>query len=310
MRFETDFAENPALFQAEMNQLVLLGFPNEKKVLKLLYRTGGNVQVVASFLEAKKLMKESSMSTKCAKKLVKMEKKAKKLSKKGLKYSEKSSKCDEKLAKKMEKKLEKMNKKHGGEKHGKLSVDVSELTDQSTWPASVNHVFLDGNNMMYVANAMRKFAIKKKSMAEAILTSFARRFKEVANIKLTIIFDDASKTIEENRFCVFRARPAFATSDDALVQLAGALDDKKSAMFVTSDRELLQRLDEKGVILVKPKNWMAYAAERIREVTPTQFEGVENGLEAFLSHWIITYHSDETGTSNPEMAAILSKMTL
>jgi len=315
MRIETALAENPNLFEAEMKQLSDMGFLETRKNLKLLFRTDGNVQVVSQFLSTKKLLKDCCKANRLGKNKEKRDRKGDRKEKKHAdKGEKKQSKLAEKLAKKLEKKMTKKmshGNNRGDPKQSKMVVNVCELSDKSSWPVSVSHVFLDGNNMLYVANAMRKFAIKKKGLAEDILTSFARRFREVTNARVTIIFDDSNKTVDEPGFSVFRARPGFATSDDALVQLAGALEEKKGSMFVTSDRELLERLEEKGVILVKPKNWMAFAAERIREVTPEEFKGVEDGLEAFLAHWILVHHPDETaGGPNPEATSMFSKMTL
>jgi hypothetical protein len=48
-----------------------------------------------------------------------------------------------------------------------------------SWPTGVRHVYLDGNNMLFVTGAIRSAALKSMKRAEAALSGVAREFAGV-----------------------------------------------------------------------------------------------------------------------------------
>jgi len=258
--------------------------------LKLLTKTGGDLNAVAEYLSAKEALREATKRTKSIQKAVEKEEKAtRKLEKKEAKFAKKLSKHERK-----EHKEKRDHKRKKEDNHPK--IEVLELDGKESLPPTVNHIILDGNNMLYVANAIRKYCLKRKSLAEAILSSFAKKYKEISGFKVTIIFDECDKTFDENGFAVFRARPGFPTADDALVKFAESVEDKKSVLFVTSDRELLLRLKGCNVLVSKPKNWMTFASKRIQEI-----EGREDlSLETYLEGLIRENHPEMITSPAPQ----------
>jgi hypothetical protein len=129
----------------------------------------------------------------------------------------------------------------------------------------------DGNNMLYVLAPLRNLSIRKKSVgsAELALEKMTREFLTVAtNVQhCQLLFDNTNRNIEEPRLEVYSARPTFKTSDDALVDLAKKLGSGGANIFVTSDRELIQRLTQCGVLICKPKDWFRTVAKALHAVS-------------------------------------------
>jgi len=175
------------------------------------------------------------------------EKKDHKHQNKDLKRSEKKSRKSE------EKKLRKEKK----------PIDPQELF--KNWPAAIDHLYLDGNNMMYVTAPIRSLCLSRSTgKAERALSFIAKAFSSAIGVKCTLIFDDTKHPSSSEDFTVRSARPSFKTSDDALVY---DLQNKKEpisqgcSLYVTSDRELGERLTQAGGVIYKPKEWFYLAAE-------------------------------------------------
>jgi len=291
---------NYPVYEVELARLAELGFPKEKKNLKLLAKSGGNLEAVIDFLIAKNTFGEKCREVKMA---MKVERKLLKECKKKEKFSAKAFKHARKNEKKFEKRKPRVTLP---------DVPLLQLEGKSsTWPTSIDSVFLDGNNMLYVASAIRKLALVEKDSAEAALVFLAKKFHQVLKVKVTVMFDDSRTTLEEGSFFVLRARPNFPTSDDALVEISKTLEDKKKALFISSDRELLHRLESNGVLLCKPKEWMKFAASRIREADPNAFLGVPDDMEAVIDRLVKMMYHPNPITSTQEMEVELqNKLTL
>jgi len=129
------------------------------------------------------------------------------------------------------------------------------------WPDNITHLYIDGNNLLYIAKNIRNMTIKRKgSKAQEILIGSFELFSSLVKGLETvfIIFDYTKsvyeKTVGENtKFTIRSARPQFHTSDDALVSEAGTIPIKEGSLFVTSDRGLCTRLNALGTTVVKPK---------------------------------------------------------
>jgi hypothetical protein len=166
------------------------------------------------------------------------------------------------------------------------SVNVQALIEGS-WPAGVTHLFLDGNNMLFIADRLRHLTLNRSTRhkAEHCLSRIAEAFTRAMNLKgvrplsqTVMIYDSirqsqcsskdiintegASTTTATTRFIVCSARPSYTTSDDQLVAWAQADSDlAKKSIYVTSDRGLKDRLKEAGAFIVKPKGWLLQAVK-------------------------------------------------
>jgi len=132
-----------------------------------------------------------------------------------------------------------------------------------SWPAEGSHLFLDGNNMLYCIRPIRNLVLARKmSQAQGFLRRITRDFAEIMNLEnCTLMFDSTKTLVNESRFrfSVVSARPQFQNSDDALVELA----KKTKGLFVTSDRELIQRLEFEGVSIWRPWLWFRFVASTL-----------------------------------------------
>jgi len=180
-----------------------------------------------------------------------------------LKTQFKEEKKQFKFQKRSEKKFEKKSeKKHEKKPKEDKSVSVNQEQLVLSWP-SVDQVFLDGNNMLYVTGPIRSLVLGRScGKAEEALTKIARAFGEVMGVKCTLIFDDTATSIVEEGFVVCSARPGFTTSDDALVHFqVNGTSSAGSSLYVTSDRGLDERLQAAGGLIYKPKQWFYLAAK-------------------------------------------------
>jgi len=228
------------------------------------------------------------------KKLQKMEKKKEHRDKK--EYKER--KCWDKKEKKLRKKNEKKetpssNSNSSQEEAAVAEPDLICLPTKEAWPNGVAHLYLDGNNMLYVLSPIRSLVLKRNNRAaEEALEALAKKFCSALKLEhCTLIFDDTKRVLKEEKFEVCSARPSFVTSDDALVDWAKRNKDRP-AVYVTSDRELLHRLKECGnhVFLCKPKEWFFYVAQ----VLSGSDKKVEN-LDAWMTEWMKNnLHLEET----------------
>jgi rRNA-processing protein FCF1 len=316
-----------------LKELENLGFIRLKQNLRLLKKTNGNLDAVREFLLAKRKLHEAKMASKREhRKEGKEHKREAKLHKHEDKEERRSRKCEKKRELKIQFKTQRHCRRTGhradvkkeedenniprlledGEHHGNQgpidpAVQAKTLPFLSVWPSQVTRLYLDGNNMLYIAAPVRAKAIHRQmSAAGIILSSVAYEFTKLlpAAVKTTMVFDACSHEVLQSyradNFQILSARPVFGSSDDALVQWA---KDNTSAhvlsMVVTSDRELQRRLAEvSGVVLVKPKAWMQYAASLLDRKPATDngsnnnnssadpAEEKEVNLDAWMTQWI------------------------
>lgn len=292
-----------ATYGKELKELVDAGFSNKRQNLKLLFKTQGDVETVKNFLLAKNALKlklrlvkdtKKEFDKKAEKKEKKLEKLAMKEEKKALKEEKKALKEEKKVLKeekkslKEEKKLKKNKEADSVAKRSDTNNNSVEETaayklSEKGWPSGPVHLYLDGNNMLFVVAAVRSLVLKRKTAAaESVLEAFARKFASAMGVKhCTLIFDDTKKSVVETGFTVCSARPSYPTSDDALVEYAQT-NTGTASVFVSSDRGLMARLRECGdhVILVKPKDWFHYAASVLSDT-----KGVVD-LDKWMLEWI------------------------
>jgi hypothetical protein len=152
-----------------------------------------------------------------------------------------------------------------------INYDTCEYVDDS-----VACVILDGNNMLFVEKEIRTLFIKKKTnLAQQLLINLSIEFCNLfQNVNNLIIFFDStdlkydSEDIRENNITInnnklglkiklISARPNYKTSDDALVEFASSGQiNLDSSLFVTSDKGLIQRLQDKNVkFIMRSGKW-------------------------------------------------------
>jgi len=250
------------LYKSVLIELDDNGFRRMKQNLKLLkqYRQG------LDFTEAIKKVHECDERRSRENKLKREKKWAKKLKNKrsrNVEYPENDD-LDEENDADNDKEDADNDEESQSESGGDGEVEVigdpvfSMLND---WPNNITHLYIDGNNLLYIAKNIRNMTIKRKgSKAQEILIGSFELFSSLVKglESVFIIFDYTKsiyeKTVGENtRFTIRSARPQFNTSDDALVSEAGTIPIKERSLFVTSDRGLCTRLNALGTTVVKPK---------------------------------------------------------
>jgi len=280
-------------FQTQLEQLDALGFSCKRKNLKLLSATNGDFETVRNFLAAREALKSKTKQlksdAKIARKLEKKDRKKDLKREKRVKTGERKERKDRKDRKDRKERIKKV-RDSDSDSNSNANVDhVRSLLNlgKDGWPSGVVNLYLDGNNMLYVVSSIRALVLKRKNRAaEAVLEDLARSFSSALNLKhCTLIFDDTKRLVTEEAFSVQSARPSFSTSDDALVEMAKA--NTEPAVFVTSDRELLNRLEASGkhVLLCKPKEWFLFVASTLG--------GASSGVDA-LDEWVANWMKENS----------------
>jgi len=194
-------------FEKELKELEILGLDNKRISLKLLRKTKGDFELVKNFLLAKNAIKLKTRQFKRENKLEKMMKKdtkdhKNKEDKKDKKFLKKERKCWDKKEKKYRKRMIKegntCNSNSTEEQvFGNLDVDLIRLPTKQSWPSGVTHLYLDGNNMLFVLSPIRSLVLKRKNrMAEEALEALAKKFSEALNLEYcTLIFDDTKRVL-------------------------------------------------------------------------------------------------------------------
>jgi len=192
---------------------------------------------------------------------------------------------DEKMQRKLarqqqkEERKRKSGKECGGcpNKHKKerlADVDFVDLDEEVF--ARFTHLFLDGNNMLFLTNMLRKLTLGHQTRkAEQVLQAFALKAAQRAADtpgnqlrEVLLVFDETptavkftvvGKTGQQIGFTVCSARPNFGSSDDALVSWEQQNPDTAgTSLFVTADRELCRRLQCLGAKLARPKHFLNF----------------------------------------------------
>jgi len=101
-----------------------------------------------------------------------------------------------------------------------------QLTKDGPWPTQFKRIFVDGNNLMFLTNGLRKLTLQKKFREiENVLASITEHFSENTKITAILIFDgtptNSQKTLPNgSSLTVTSARPEFPTTDQALIHWA------------------------------------------------------------------------------------------
>jgi len=221
------------------------------KIERLLLKTNGNVQVVVTYLLAKQKLAEVTKANKHANREPRRHKRGQEEHKED--RGGRQKRRDVIPAEKIE--------SEPGIDENQLVYDLNAM---ESWPKGAQVLFLDGNNMLFVLSSLRAMTLKREQRknAESLLASLALMFTNRQNLKhCSVVYDTTSLRHETHNLSVSGARPTYSTTDDAFAEWAGQL--KEPTVFVTSDRELIQRLKENGgdlAIVCKPKSWFRFVA--------------------------------------------------
>jgi rRNA-processing protein FCF1 len=130
------------------------------------------------------------------------------------------------------------------------------LNDRADWPADIEQVYLDGNNMMFVVNSLRRLCLNRAGRkTERALGEIASAWNEHMHIpNIDLIFDATRQLDQVGCVRVASAQPKHRTTDDMLVELARRPDQhekNKRTIIVTSDRALAALVSRKNSSLFR-----------------------------------------------------------
>ena len=128
------------------------------------------------------------------------------------------------------------------------------LNDRADWPADIEQVYLDGNNMMFVVNSLRRLCLNRAGKkTERALGEIASAWNEHMHIpNVDLIFDVTRQLDQVGSVRVSSAQPKYRTTDDMLVEFARRPDNhekNKRTIVVTSDRALAALVSRKNCSL-------------------------------------------------------------
>lgn len=111
------------------------------------------------------------------------------------------------------------------------------------WPENIEQVYLDGNNMMFVVNSLRRLCLNRAGQkTERAIGEIASAWNERMRIfNIELIFDSTRQLEQIGTVKVSSAQPKYRTTDDMLVELARRPENQgknKRTIVVTSDRAL------------------------------------------------------------------------
>jgi len=117
------------------------------------------------------------------------------------------------------------------------------LNNRDDWPSNIQQVYLDGNNMMFVVDSLRRLCLNRAGKkTERAIAQIAAAWNEQMHIpNVELIFDSTRQLDQIGSIKVSSAQPAYKTTDDMLIEIARQTDNQeknKHTIVVTSDRGL------------------------------------------------------------------------
>ncbi|CAF0873215.1 unnamed protein product [Adineta steineri] len=137
------------------------------------------------------------------------------------------------------------------------------INQREDWPRDIEQVYLDGNNMMFVVNSLRRLCLNRAGdKTERAIGEIAAAWNQQMHIpNIELIFDSTRQLDQIDTVKVTSAQPKYRTTDDMLVDLARRPENhekNKRTIVITSDQGLAVLLQREGCLLVKPYNWFAH----------------------------------------------------
>ncbi len=287
---ETNFSE-------QNNFLLKCGFCNPKRKFKKLFEYDGNQDLALESLikhNEKQIIRKEEKQMNCLQELEKQEfsTRHQELVSKGftdpklnlrllVKYKGDLNKVLNKIEGNYEKKQPRNNVREGLsiEKIQNMSIckEVKKKFKEENGnictkkiDSEINQMYLDGNNMLFVDEKLRKLCLsRRKSVSEKLIANLAIELgKKLGLEEIILIFDNSKNiyktTIDSLNLCVVSAKPDYETSDDALVNWMEKKESFENILIVTSDIGLQSRLKDKGVKhIIKSGNWFKLVKENI-----------------------------------------------
>ena len=117
------------------------------------------------------------------------------------------------------------------------------LDEEHVWPEDIEQVYLDGNNMMFVVDSLRRLCLNRAGKkTERAIGQIAAAWNERLHIpQVDLIFDSTRQVDPIGSVIVSSAGPRYPTTDDMLVEIARRRENQeknKRTVIVTSDRAL------------------------------------------------------------------------
>lgn len=117
------------------------------------------------------------------------------------------------------------------------------LNKRDDWPTDIEQVYLDGNNMMFVVDSLRRLCLNRAGKkTERALGEIAAAWNDQLGIpNVDLVFDSTNQTGQIGSVMVSSAQPQFRTTDDMFVEIARRPENQeknKRTIIVTSDRAL------------------------------------------------------------------------
>ncbi|CAF1188407.1 unnamed protein product [Rotaria sordida] len=139
------------------------------------------------------------------------------------------------------------------------------INNRDDWPDNIQQVYLDGNNMMFVIDCIRRLCLNRASKkAERAIAELAAAWNEQMHIpNIELIFDLTHQLEQIQSIKVSSAHPMYKTTDDMLIDIVRRSENQqknKHTIIVTSDRGLAIHLKYEGCQLVKPHQWFSHCA--------------------------------------------------
>lgn len=163
-------------------------------------------------------------------------------------------------------------KKRNKKKRNGETLETESVEEHDLPFSEVRTIYLDGNNMLYIEKEMRDYAISGRNRVHAermlanLVLSYCQTSTDEINFKL--MFDATSfHGYTDTHFEIICARKmGFSIADDALVHISEVNPDiRDTTLFVTSDKELIERLKSLGSFVMKPKDFLRKTKEIIGE---------------------------------------------
>jgi len=253
--FPENGISDPALIQMYIEALLYL-FSKGSKKTKLNVKTMVKYQKEGmAFNEALLRLEAEEQNRKETRRINREERNGKK--------RKRSSRRNENYSDEMEEDNAEVNDKKAMEKEQR---DNAIFTAQDSWPVNVTHLFIDGNNLLYMTKSLRNNTLKRKmgrsqDMIIAATEFFANQMNGL--VEVFVIFDNISSTQEKTlangaKLFVLSARPNFATTDDMVVHWAQQNKElSPQSLHISSDRALCGRLSMEGALVMKPKHFFS-----------------------------------------------------
>ena len=117
------------------------------------------------------------------------------------------------------------------------------IDTRDAWPRDVRQVYLDGNNMMFVIDSLRRLCLNgaRKKTERAIAQIAAAWNKQMHIDNVDLVFDSTRQLDSIESVRVSSAQPQYKTTDDMLIDIARRTEHKENnarTIVVTSDRAL------------------------------------------------------------------------